>query len=151
MTGAGLLFSVLWLRERHRTNAIRAMAMRSGFHYLGSALPNSLTLNGTPLENLTASWNVVDGERNGVRVIAFDCRIGHGKASWRRTVIAAESPLDTFGTVPFDHDLTVDRSGRWAVLYQPKTVSFIPPGFMSVPELEAHLGAINPDRLTSSK
>jgi hypothetical protein len=34
----GLLF-VIYLAERQRTAAIQALASRSGFHYLGSALP----------------------------------------------------------------------------------------------------------------
>jgi hypothetical protein len=75
-------------------------------------------------------------------VIAFDCRIGSGKRSWRRTAIAVQGPLDVFGAVKFARDLTVERCGDWSILYEPKTISLIPPGRMSVSELEAHFDSI---------
>jgi hypothetical protein len=140
LVGAGLLFA-WWLRERRRAVAIRAMAARLGFVYLGRELPKSLSLHGTPIEGASSTWNVIDGERRGIRVVAFDCRIGNGKGSWRRTVIAAQSPRDVFDVVRFNGDLTVGRSGKWAILYQPKTFSFIPTGLMPLSELEAHMDA----------
>jgi len=45
-----IIVIVLYLGERQRAAAIRALAVRSGFHYLGDALPRSLTLSGTPFE-----------------------------------------------------------------------------------------------------
>ena len=142
LIGAGLLLAILYLRQSRRAAAIRALATQLGFHYLGRGVPRSLTLNGTQLDGATSLWNVIDGERQGVRVIAFDCRIGAGKGSWRRTVIAAESDGDVFGAVPFDRDIMVERSGNWIILYQPKAFSLIPPGLMSVTEIEAHLNAV---------
>jgi hypothetical protein len=67
-----------------------------------------------------------------------------GKASWRRTVIAAQTGADVFGTVKFNRDLTVERSGNWMFLYEPKAPSLIPLGLMSIDEIEAHLNAIGP-------
>jgi hypothetical protein len=142
LIGAGLLLAALYVRQRRRSAAIRALAIRSGFNYLGSALPRSLTLNGTPIDSATSTWNVIDGERHGVRIVVFDCQIGTGKGSWRRTVIAAESAADVFGVVSFNHELKADRSGKWLILYQPKTVSLIPPGLMPIAELETHLSSI---------
>jgi hypothetical protein len=134
----GAILSMLYWRSRQRIKAIRALANRLGFTYIGEALPRSLSLRGTSLEAATAVWNVIDGERNKLRLIAFDCRIGVGKGSWRRTVIAAQTDSDIFGIVSFNRDLTVERSGDWMFLYQPKTF-FIPPGLMSIDEIEAHL------------
>jgi hypothetical protein len=142
LIGAGLLLAILYIRQRRRSAAIRALAIRSGFNYLGRALPRTLTLNGTPIDSATSTWNVIDGERHGIRVIAFDCQIGAGKGSWRRTVIAAESAADVFGAVSFNRDLQADRSGNWLILYQPKAFSPIPLGLMPVTELEAQLNAI---------
>jgi hypothetical protein len=146
--GVLFLFTILWLRERRRATAIRTMAAQSGFHYLGSVLPNSLTLTGTRLRELTATWNVMDGEPNKVRVIAFDCRVGSGKGSWRRTVIAAQTPLNVFSNLPSDLDGTVERSGKWIFLYKPKAFSLVPTGLMSISELKAHLNAIGVNELT---
>jgi hypothetical protein len=137
----GLLLAISYFLHRRRAAAIRDLTTRLGFHYLGGTLPRSFSFSGAPLDRLSSVWNVIDGERRGTKIIAFDCRIGSGKGSWRRTVIAAESSADFFKTA-FNLDLTVDRSGSWTILYQPRTVSFIPPGLMPVTELEAHLNAI---------
>lgn len=136
----GLLGCFFYWRHRHRVNAIRELAKRLGFIYIGQALPRSNSLAGTSLQGATAVWNVIDGERHKIRVMAFDCRIGVGKGSWRRTVIAAQTDADIFGTVNSNRDLTVERSGNWMFLYQPKTVSLVP-RLMSVDEIEAHLDA----------
>lgn len=142
--GAGVVSLIVWdaLRQRKRTEALRAMAVRRGFVYLGKVLPRALTLRGTPFKRASLVWNVIEGYCGGIRVVAFDCRIASGKGSWRRTAIAAQSARDVFGAVRFDRDLTVDRSGDWGVLYQPKTLSLPPPGLMPVPEIEAHLESI---------
>lgn len=137
-----ILGVVLYLTVRQRATAIRALAGRLRFHYIGDALPLSLSLRGTPFDGASKVWNVIGGECHKTRVIVFDCRIGSGKGSWRRTVIAAETDADIFGVVHFDRDLTVERSGDWMLLYEPKAVSLIPPRLMSVDEIEAHLNAI---------
>ena len=134
----GLLAGFLFWRRRKRARAIRELTVRLGFTYLGQALPRSLSLLGTSLQGATAVWNAIDGECNKIRVVAFDCRIGVGKGSWRRTVIAAQTDAGAFNTVDFSRDLTVERSGDWMFLYQPKAVSLIPPGLMTVDELEAY-------------
>lgn len=139
IAGVGLFLAVGWLRGRKRTADVRELANRCGFIYIGGAFPQSLTLQGTPFERVSSIWNVIDGECHGIRVVAFDCRIGSGKGSWCRTAIAMQTPTDVFGTTMFSGDLTVHHSGEWAVIYQPKTFSLIPPGLMPVPELEARL------------
>jgi len=118
------------------------MARRLGFSYIGNALPRSLTLHGTGLEGASSIWNVLDRMCGATRVITFDCRIGSGKGSWRRTVIAAQGPRDVFGVAKFTSNLTLDRSGDWTMMYEPKTFSIVPPGLMPTAEIEAHLGAI---------
>src|SRR4051794_23209174 len=92
--GAGLLVALHFFRQFRRAAAITALASRLGFTCIGSAFPHSLTLHGTPLENATSVWNVIDGDRHGLRVVAFDCRIGRGKGSWLRSAIAVESDKD---------------------------------------------------------
>jgi hypothetical protein len=89
-------------------------------------------------------WNVIDGERLGIRIVAFDCRIGHGKGSWRRSVIAAETSADVFAPVPFNRDLTLEHSDGWVILYEPRALLAISRGLMPVAELEAHLDAVQP-------
>ena len=89
MAGVGLfVFYALHASERYRADAIRALATRSGMHCLGKALPMSLTLEGTPFHSFSKVWNVIDGEPRGTRIMAFDCQVGVGRGSWRRSVIA---------------------------------------------------------------
>ena len=141
IVGFGLLIVVSTVRARIRVSAIQKMAMRSGFRYVGDALP-AVNLQQTPFCLATSVWNVIEGERSGIKVVAFDCRVGHGKGSWSRTAIAARTQTDVFNAVAFDRNLTVDHSGDWVVLYQPKQLVY--GGLMRVEELEAHLNAIKP-------
>ncbi|HXN45388.1 MAG TPA: hypothetical protein VN893_02030 [Bryobacteraceae bacterium] len=144
VVGAGFVCMILWdvLRLRKRKAALRLMASRRGFEYLGEWIPRALSLRGTPFERASWIWNVIEGDCQGIRVVAFDCTIGSGKASRRRTAIAAHSPRDVFGAVKFSRDLTADRSGDWIILYQPKAIALFEDGLMSVPEVEAHFDAI---------
>ena len=119
---------------------MRAVAKRLGFEYQGETLPPSLNLRGTALDYSTSTWNVIEGKRHGIRVVAFDCQLGTGKGSWRRSVIAAEGSADLFGM--FNAEFAVERSGGWVLLYQPKAASLIPTGLMTVAEIEARVGAI---------
>lgn len=144
MAGLGLfLFYALYASERYRADAIRAIAIRLGMHYLGDALPRSLTLEGTPFHHLSKVWNLIDGEPRGTRIMAFDCQVGVGKRSWRRTVIAVESHAnDVLGHLSLPPDMTMDRSDRWTILYRPKAhFSLRIAGLTPVEELEANLNA----------
>lgn len=145
LAGAALaVFSIGYLVERQRGSAIRAMATRSGFHYIGDALPRSLTLHGTPFERASKVWNVIDGEPRGVRIIAFDCRVGAGKGSWKTSVIAIESGAEF--SRAFNPQMNIDSVGRWKFLYRPKAgMEFRASGLMPVEELEAHLNSVGVD------
>jgi hypothetical protein len=140
--GAALaLLFAFHLAERQRTAAIRGLAIRSGFHYLGDALPRSLTLSGTPFDLASKVWNVIDGEPRGVRVIAFDCQVGAGKSSWRRTVIAVGSGAGLSLMLSFE--MTMDSAGKWAIVYRPKaSVDFRIAGLMPLGELESYLNSV---------
>lgn len=147
--GALAIFFAMHQAEQRRSKAMRALATRAGFHYIGGALPRSLTLHGTPFEGASKVWNVIDGAPRGIRVIAFDCQVGVGKHSWRRTVIAMESDAD-LSKATLNPEMTVDSVGRWKCLYRPRaSFEFRIAGLMSVDELESHLSAIAPSRLAS--
>ena len=153
MVGLGVfVFYVLHASQRYRADAIRALATRSGMHYLGNALPKSLGLDGTTFHHVSKAWNVIDGEPRGTRVMAFDCQVGVGKRSWRRTVIAVESDGDVIGHLRVQPDMAIDRSGRWQILYRPKQdFSFRIAGLTPVEELEANLNAVVADSAKISR
>ena len=146
---AGAAFALLfvfYLVERQRTAAIRALATRLGFHFLGDALPRSLTLSGTPFSSYSKVWNVIDGEPHGVRIIACDCRVGVGKRSWRRTVIAVESASYHSPALPFNPEMTIDTVGDWKIIYRPKALINVSiSGLMPLEELESYLNSFTPN------
>jgi len=141
---AALICIVLWsvIRDRRRTKHLATLASTLGLKAWGDQLPSVLSLAGTPMVYRSATWNIFDGVQNGIPFIVFDCRIGTGKGSWRRTVIAARTNRDVFATVPSETNYTVDKCGEWMVFYAPKTVSFFGPGLMPIPELAARLSTL---------
>jgi hypothetical protein len=143
LTAIGAYLAAQFFAKRHRESAIRDMAARLNFRYLGNVVPGSLSLATSQLRNVSAIWNVVEGEHKGIRLIAFACRVGYGKGSWRRSVIAAEAATDVFETVAFNRDLALERSGQWILLYEPKVLSLVPRGLMPVSEIEARLDAVS--------
>jgi hypothetical protein len=144
VSAAAVALAVFWWRERQRSLALRQVASKFHFVFLGKALPASLDITATGLERMSSCWNVMDGELNGTRIVVFDCRIGEGKGSWRRTVIAAKSNTEFFKMVPFVLDLRSEPAGEWALLYQPKAYRIIPPRLMAVSELDLLLELLRP-------
>jgi hypothetical protein len=147
---AGLVLFVLYAlytSARYRADAIRALAIRSGMHYLGNALPKSLTLEGTPFYRFSKVWNVIDGEPRGTRIMAFDCQVGVGSVAGRRSVIAVESDGDAFSNLTLDPDRAIDHSGRWKILsYRPKAHFRLRiAGATPTEELEASVNAVLTD------
>jgi hypothetical protein len=143
---AGALFlGEEWIKERQRTHAIRALARKFEFTFLGQKkLPEALCLYGTPFAHIDSmhTSNLIDGSRHGIRVIAFDCQVFEDKSSWQRTIIAAKTSADVFRAAGANPEFKVDRSGGWSILYQPKEFSAAPEALMPVTELEARLDAI---------
>jgi len=141
---AGGLLAVIAM-DPIRVRAIRRLAEKLSMSYCSdvSAFPE-VSLTGTELEGATLAWNVISGVRNGINVVAFDCRIGKGKGSWRRTVIAAETEHNVFGGAAFLPELTVATSGKWKLLYRQRELEFLARGLMPVKELEAHIESIKP-------
>jgi hypothetical protein len=132
-----------WYSQHRRANAIRSFAERSGFHYLGTELPASLDLPDDPFANASRYWNVIDGEPNGIRIVAFDCRIGTGKGSWCRTVIAVQGSEGLTRSALSYSDLRAEPSNSWTILYVPHGIQPLGTGFMAVSELESRLSVIH--------
>ena len=134
----------LWstIDDWRRAKGMARLASTLGLKAWGNQLPADLSLAGTPMANRSATWNVLEGVQKGIPFVVFDCRIGTGRGSWRRTVIAARASRDVFATVPSDHSYTVDQSGEWMVFYSPKTMSFFGQRLMPISELEARLSTL---------
>ena len=87
-------------------------------------------------------WNVIDGEPRGTRIVAFDCKLGEGKASWRRTVIAVKTDIANIATSSFDPALRIEQMEDWVLIYRPQDLALIARQLMPVTELEEYLETI---------
>jgi hypothetical protein len=134
-------FIWLWWQSTVRARELRSLAESCGFHYLGDALPRSLPLAGSPLASMTGVWNVIDGEPRGKRIVAFDCRFGVGRGSWRRTVIAIRTEIASITTSFFDPSLRIEQVNDWIFIYRPKDFARFPQ-LIPIPELRAYLQTI---------
>jgi hypothetical protein len=129
----------LVLIQRRRAADFKSLAVRIGFVYLGTALPKSLSVSANKIADFTAVWNAIDGDRNGTQVVAFDCRIGTGRARRNLTAIAAKNSVDKLGYFPSDFE--THRAGDWVLIFPARSISF-PSGFMPVAELGAYIESI---------
>jgi hypothetical protein len=139
-----------------RARAMRALADRWGFRYVGPEAPpvwwynplsrtprppipawiSHLNLRGQP----TQIWNVIDGEKNGIPVVIFDVIVGEFRGSHACTVIACQTEEDPFVLVA-----SVDRvvqSRGWTVLNGGWFLRFS--WTMRVKRVDHHLSEANP-------
>ena len=138
----GVCFTSYGVVYARRRASMRALASRLGFRYFGEAYPATDILLVDPLLRISSTSNFIDGERGGIHIVAFDCRVGRGKGSWSTTVLAAKaSGQDVFCATSSIGDLTTDHSGNWVVLQRTKSLSFFP-RFIPVEELEAQINSI---------
>jgi hypothetical protein len=106
-------------------------------------LPNSCVPGGAGIAKLVYCREVRLPKLNEALVgpVAFDCQIGVGKGSWRRTVIAVEIGSDL--SLLLNPEMRIDSSGRWKVLYRPRaSINFRVTGLMPPEELESYLNSV---------
>ena len=139
---AALIALWVYLRMTGRNSAMAALARRMGLTYLGTTLPAGLSLRETELAQPFTAWNVMDGLRNGVRLVVFDIQIGLGRGSWSTTAIAIQGAHQRYADTMFNPELKVEQSEGWTILYHPRGVTTSVLGLTPIPELEAQLNAI---------
>ena len=134
-----LLFAVIggifYLYVRHvrgRADAMRKLAGKDGFAFLGNTLPSEFPRK--LLDDLYAGWLIPrwEGPRNMVRgfngndiLLAFDITVHRGKSHYRRTIVALRSTTATPKTGIGDD--YVYRSGSdWQIVTPKSSVLSIP-------------------------
>ena len=134
----GFLLAVLvrdLIQDRQRTRLIRDFASRTGFSSLGACLPKSF-----PMLDTSSGWarsviRAFAGDKNNREVLVFDCWVGHGKGSFRRTVVAVRGKSADFGWARFGPGPETLEVGGWAVVYGSKRLL----GLGEIAELIAEL------------
>ncbi len=127
---SGIGFAIMIVREvlndRQRMRAIRQLAEKNGFTYLGSALPV-----GFPLRKTASRW-ARSIDRACVRgagpkaMLIFDCDLGGGKGRIRRTVVALQGEPADFGYARFAPDLFTERVDGWTLVYCQRRLLEVP-------------------------
>ena len=126
-----LILGLVRIIHMLRGRAMRAFAARSGFRYIGPPAPPKWLWNPShfksspPLPTWISSfrpsgfrirqvWNVIEGRRNGISVLIFDCVIGY-RGGHPCTLIVCQTEQSPFGKVT-SPDRVIQSHG-WTVLH----------------------------------
>jgi hypothetical protein len=155
LAGIGFVLGAVRLFHVLRGRAMRVLAARWGFQYIGPSAPPSWLWNPAhfkvshPLPAWLSSfypsgrrirqvWNVIEGQQNGVSILLFDCIVGEYKGGTPCTVIVCLTEQNPFGTVESTDRLT--QSHGWTVLHGVWFLWFS--WLMSFQRLNNHLDAL---------
>jgi len=139
-----------------RANAMRALASRWGFQYIGPPalrfwslwfrsspeisppLPASFSLACYPGDKIRQVWNVIEGQQSGVSVFIFDSYLAKVKGTYC-TFIACQTEKNVFGIDTSKY--RVIQSGGWAALYRVPFLQILP-WTMSIQRLDDHVNRL---------
>ena len=147
-----LIFGMVRITYVFRARAMRSLASRWGFQYMGPSFSgwrtSSHTLINLPpqlsLANCLAHgrrirkvWNVIEGQHGGSSVLIFDSIVGEGRGVYC-TFFACQTEQNPFGmrTVP---DQVIQSHG-WTVLFRLRFLQV--PSTIGVRSLEDHLNKL---------
>jgi hypothetical protein len=130
-----------------RASAMRALALRWGFHYSSgdsqvltspeesnSLLPDWFDISLYPASDIRTVSNVVEGERNGIKVLIFDSVVGRPKGAYC-SFIATQTPENLFGvTNPGEK---IIQASKCTMLYRFRFIQV--PGTLSIRSIEDRL------------
>lgn len=129
VAAVALLQGALRIMHMFRAQAMRALATRWGFQYIGPPAPkwwNPLHLHISPplpvwLHDFYPSgrqirqvWNAIEGHQNGVSVLIFDSVVGQ-RGGQPCTLVACQTEQNPFGLVK-SADRVIQLHG-WTVLH----------------------------------
>jgi hypothetical protein len=146
------IFGSLRIVFMFRARAMRALAVRWGFHYTGPPapslwgfrsfrkvtppLPVSFPQNCYPIGKIRQAWNVMEGQQNGVSVLICDSVVGDRTYC---TIFGCQTEQD-----PFRVDASPDRVKRsrgWTVLCRVRYLQIIP-WTMGIQRLDDHVNKL---------
>ena len=124
------ILGVAQLWHMSRARSMRAFAARWGFQYIGPSAPK--LWNPSHLEigptlpawishfqpsgfRIRQVWNVVEGQRNGISLLIFDCVIGEYRGGHPCTMIVCQTEQNPFGIATWPD--RVIQSHGWTVLH----------------------------------
>ena len=114
--------------HQSRVKAMRTLATRWNFQYSAGDsqiwawrrspvhYPPEFKMRCYPVYDMGKMWNVIDGERNGIRVLFFDSRIGTGRGARYCTFFAIQTSENLFKRVS-SREKIAQRAG-WTAVYR---------------------------------
>ncbi len=131
---------------RHRAAAMRSLALKYGLDFAAGPrwydlrtripAPESFRLRGYPVDTLHKTWNLVEGNRNGLHVLILDSILGMGGTRGRYcTFIAVQTSHDPFKARGPNEKIA--HSNGWVAVYRLKFWQI--PWTLSIERIEAHL------------
>lgn len=103
------------------------------------SLPTSFRLRGVPISR---AWNVIEGEKNGIRVLILDGVLNLGvKSGHYRTFIAARTDENPFENKSPQEKIT--HSNGWTTLYRTRFPDLLIPWTLSIQRIEEHLNNLS--------
>jgi hypothetical protein len=149
-----LIFVGIKLLYRSRATAMRALATRWGFQYTKGdpkiwylpkghiPQPTSFRLRGYPVNTISRMWNVIEGEKNGIRVLVVDTTMGVGRGQGGKgvysTLIAARTDKNPFADKGPKEKIA--HSNGWTALYRIRFWQV--PWTLSIQRIEEHLTSL---------
>jgi hypothetical protein len=147
-----LLLTVIYigikLLYEFRASAMRTFALKWGFQYSKGEprmlylpknhrpKPASFRLHGYPVDTMNRTWNLVEGEKNGLKILIVDSTLSMGGRNGRySTFIAVRTDTNPFGDE--DSDEKVVHSNGWTALYRLRFWQI--PWTLSIQRIEEHL------------
>ncbi|HEY9125634.1 MAG TPA: hypothetical protein VIM62_00825 [Acidobacteriaceae bacterium] len=123
-----VVFLYVHIPYRLRARAMRELAQRWGLSYTrgmpfrwpwtkGRRLPAGFNVRGHPTNLVRYSWNVLEGELSGVRVLIFDSVIGQAKTRGSYcTIVAVRTKQNLFTVRVKPENISVGQ--EWSLLYR---------------------------------
>jgi hypothetical protein len=136
---------------RSRASAMRALALKGGFQYTEgdprfwnlpkdhNPLPTSFRLRGYPVNTISRMWNVIEGEKNGIKVLIVDSTLSMGGKRGRySTFVAARTDKNPFGNKSPEEKIA--HSNGWTAVYRLRFWQI--PWTLSIQRIEEHLNSL---------
>jgi hypothetical protein len=131
--GTVLVCALIWqaIQERARTRQIRQFAERINLAYVGARMPVTFPLHRSRAFGSARSLRrTVVGSNGDKELVLFDCTIGFGRGSRRRTIVAVRGQCSGLGWAQYGPDLSSEELGEWNIVYSSNR-------YMSIEEIEA--------------
>lgn len=142
------------LLYRRRAQTMRALARTWGFQFsegnpsiwgqrdTGCAMPAEFRMMGYPATMIKSIWNLIDGQKDGIRVLIFDSILGVAGKRYRGmycTVIATQTSENLFGNTGSRE--RISQSNGWTALSYTRFIQV--PWSLSVRRIEEHLSSVH--------